>query len=262
MVVIVPGSVACRSVIVHLSAVIVDQLVVVADAHLGVHPGADEEAFLAFLDAVPSMGDSLLLLGDIYDFWFTYRRLIPRHCIRVTARIVELARRLPILMVGGNHDRWGDTFWGAETGVTFAPRTLRFAVGSRTVVAIHGDGLHEERPVAAMLNRALDTRLVIAAFNALPTVVGFRIAKRLGHNPASAAAHPEIVDDAATRQLAWAKRELARDPAIDLLLMGHTHRRATLEAAPGRWYMNPGPWLEEKRYAVVTPSDTTGHIFG
>ena len=95
------------------------QLVVVADAHLGAAPGSDEEAFLAFLDAVPALGDSLLLAGDIYDFWFTYKRLIPRHCIRVTARIVELARRLPILMIGGNHDRWGDTFWGRETGIRF-----------------------------------------------------------------------------------------------------------------------------------------------
>ncbi|HEY3934658.1 MAG TPA: metallophosphoesterase [Gemmatimonadales bacterium] len=241
---------------------IVDQLVVVADAHLGATPVADEEAFLAFLDAVPSLGDSLLLLGDIYDFWFTYRRLIPRHCIRVTARIVELARRLPILMVGGNHDRWGDTFWGWETGVTFNPRSLRFAVAGRTVVAVHGDGLHEERPVAAMLNRALDTRLVIAAFNAMPTVMGFRIAKRLGHNPAFAAAHPEIVEEAATRQLGWAKRRLSRDPEIDLLLMGHTHRCATLEVAPGRLYVNPGPWLDERRYAVVTASDICLQTFG
>lgn len=240
----------------------VDQLVVVADAHLGVTPVADEEAFLAFLDTVPSLGDSLLMLGDIYDFWFTYRRLIPRHCIRVTARIVELARRLPILMVGGNHDRWGDTFWGRETGVTFDPRTLRFGVGDRSVVAIHGDGLHEERPVAAMLNRALDTRLVIAMFNAMPTVLGFRIARRLGHNPAFAAAHPEIVDDAVARQVAWAQRRLTRDADIDLLLMGHTHRSATLEVAPGRWYVNPGPWLGERRYGIVTASATGLHTFG
>ena len=230
------------------------QLVVVADAHLGAAPGSDEEAFLEFLDAVPALGDSLLLAGDIYDFWFTYKRLIPRHCIRITARLVELARRLPILMIGGNHDRWGDTFWERETGIRFDRRELRFQIGTRDVMAIHGDGLHEERPTAGMLNRILDRPAVIAGFDLLPATIGFRIAKRLGHDPAFAAAHPELVEQAATRQARWAERRLRADPSISALIMGHTHREALREVEPGRWYVNPGAWLVEQRYALVNDS--------
>jgi UDP-2,3-diacylglucosamine hydrolase len=228
--------------------------VVVADAHLGAADASDEEAFLAFLDAMPSLGDSLLLGGDIYDFWFTYKRLIPRQCIRVTSRIVELARRLPVLMIGGNHDRWGDAFWGRETGVTFHPRQLRFAVGDRDVLAMHGDGVHKEHRVATILNRVLDSRAAVAGFAALPPEVGFRVAKRLGHDPAYAAAHPEIVELAVTRQAAWAARELHNDPSIGTLVMGHTHRAALHEVAPQRWYVNPGAWLHEHRYATLDGS--------
>jgi UDP-2,3-diacylglucosamine hydrolase len=242
--------------------VIGQQLVVVADAHLGAAPASDEEAFLAFLDAVPALGDCLLLAGDIYDFWFTYKRLIPRHCIRVTARIVELARRLPILMIGGNHDRWGDTFWGPETGVQFDRRELRFQVGSRHVLAIHGDGLHEERPTAGMLNRILDRPAVIAGFDLLPASFGFRIAKRLGHDPAYAAAHPESVELAATRQAQWAERRLRADASISALVMGHTHREALCEVDPGRWYVNPGAWLVARRYALLSDSAIRLASFG
>ncbi len=227
------------------------RLVVVADAHLGAASASDEEAFLAFLDAVPALGDTLLLAGDIYDFWFTYKRLIPRHCIRVTARIVELARKLPVLMIGGNHDRWGDTFWGAETGVTFHPRRLRFAIGRREVLAVHGDGLHEERATTSMLNHLLDTRGVIRAFGLLPTAAGFRIARQLSHDPTFAAAHPDVVELAAVRQAAWADKTLRADPGIGVLAMGHTHRQALAEVAADRWYVNPGPWLLERRYATV-----------
>jgi UDP-2,3-diacylglucosamine hydrolase len=232
--------------------VIGQRLVVVADAHLGAASASDEEAFLAFLDTVPSLGDSLLLAGDIYDFWFTYRRLIPRHCIRVTARIVELARRLPVRMLGGNHDRWGDAFWGTETGLTFSPRELRFTVGPRNVYAVHGDGLHEERPVASALNHILDSKAVIATFRMLPSSLGFRIAQRFGHDPAFAAAHPELVELAVTRQAAWAARFLAMQPDVNLLIMGHTHRPALHEIAPGQWYMNPGAWLDDRRYATLS----------
>ena len=224
---------------------------VVADAHLGAGNTADEEAFLAFLDAVPVLGDSLLLAGDIYDFWFTYQRLVPRRCIRVTARIIELARRLPVLMIGGNHDRWGDAFWGPEAGITFHPRQLRFAIGDREVLAIHGDGVHQEQRVVAFLNRVLESTTALRAFAALPPAIGFRVAKRLGHDPAFAAAHPEIVDLAVARQLRWAEAALRDDPSIGALVMGHTHRPALLEVAPQRWYVNPGAWLEAHRYAVI-----------
>ena len=238
------------------------RLVVVADAHLGAAPRSDEEAFLAFLDAAPSLGDAILLAGDIYDFWFTYKRLIPRHCIRVTARLVELARRMPVLMIGGNHDRWGDTFWGPETGIRFERRELTIQVAARSVLALHGDGLHEERPSAGFLNRVLDRPAVIAGFDLMPAALGFRIARRLGHNAASAAAHPELVELAATRQAAWAERRLRADPGIAVLVMGHTHRSALREVEPGRWYVNPGAWLVERRYAVIDDSAIQLKTFG
>ena len=85
-----------------------ERLVIVSDAHLGSVPDRVEEAFLAFLDHVPALGDGLLVNGDLFDFWFAYRRVIPRAGIRVVARLAELARRLPVAMTGGNHDRWGD----------------------------------------------------------------------------------------------------------------------------------------------------------
>jgi UDP-2,3-diacylglucosamine hydrolase len=234
--------------------VIGHQLVVVADAHLGAPSAGSEEPFLAFLDAVPSLGDTLLLAGDIYDFWFTYKRLIPRHCIRVTARLIELARRMPVLMIGGNHDRWGDSFWDAETGIWFDRRQLQFEIDGRQVLAVHGDGLHEEHASASVLNRLLDHRAVIAAFDLLPAAAGFRIAGHLGHDPAFAAAHPEIIAQAVARQAAWAARTLTAHPDVGALVMGHTHRTALQECLPGQWYLNPGAWLGEQRYATLTGS--------
>lgn len=227
---------------------------VVADAHLAAGDAPGEDAFLAFLDRVPALGDSLLLAGDVYDFWFTYPRLIPRHCARTTARIIELARRLPVLMIGGNHDRWGETFWGPGVGITYHPRELRFAVGHRDVLAIHGDGVHQEHRVVTVLNRILASSTAVATFAALPPAIGFRVARRLGHDPAWAAAHPDLIELAVTRQREWAGDRMRRDPTIGVLVMGHTHRAARAEIETTRWYLNPGPWLDEHRYATIDDS--------
>jgi hypothetical protein len=60
------------------------RVVVVADAHLGQVPPATAAAFHAFLDAVPTLGDALLINGDLFDFWFEYKRVIPRSWAAIT----------------------------------------------------------------------------------------------------------------------------------------------------------------------------------
>ena len=102
-----------------------ERLVIVSDSHLGAVPDRVEEAFLAFLDQVEQLGDGLLVNGDLFDFWFSYRRIIPRAGLRVVSRLGELARRIPVAMTGGNHDRWGGSFWETELGIRFGSEELR-----------------------------------------------------------------------------------------------------------------------------------------
>ncbi len=231
------------------------RLVVVADAHLGAAPPEDESALLEFLDTIPRDGDTLLLAGDLFDYWFSYRRLIPRRNFRVAAALAMLARRMPVLMIGGNHDRWGDSFWSDDAGVRFDPHRLRFSHDAREVLAVHGDGLHEERPGAAWMHKATSSRAVIAAYRLLHPDLGFWIADKMGHNLDYGETHPEAVAAAAARQQAWALETLERDAALGAVIMGHTHREAAVEAGPDRWYLNPGAWLDGHRYAIL---DRTG----
>lgn len=237
------------------------RLVVVADSHLGATPASDEDALLRFLDTVPRPGDALLLAGDIFEFWFSYRRLIPRAAFRLTAALTNLARRIPVAMVGGNHDRWGGSFWRDDAGIDFGPHQVSVAIESGTVLAIHGDGLHEERPGASWMHRATSSPLVIGTFRLLHPDAGFWIADRLGHNLDYGIANPDAVEAAAARQLRWATARLKSDPALTALVMGHTHRPACHEVEPGRWYLNPGAWLDGHRYATLDSGGASLHQF-
>lgn len=237
------------------------RLVVVADAHLGAAPAEDEEAFLAFLDAVPTQGDTLLLAGDIYDYWFSYRKLVPRRNFRVTAALTHLARRIPIAMIGGNHDRWGDSFWEEDAGIRFAPHRLTLDHELGRILAVHGDGLHEERPGAAWMHRLTSWPAVIALYRFLHPDLGFWLADRMGHNLDHGVQHPEAISAAAERQGRWATATLHDDPGLTAVVMGHTHRGAAVEVAAGRWYLNPGAWLDGHRYATLDRSGATLHRF-
>ncbi len=237
------------------------RLVVVGDAHLGRGSRETASAFLAFLDAVPSLGDGLLVTGDLFEFWFAYERVIPRHGLPVVAGLARLARRMPILLIGGNHDRWAGTFWERELGIRFAPRETTFTLGGRTGLAVHGDGITETHWSARVLHQALRHDMTVALYRSLHPDLGMwlvdRLSKYLGDRKRSEAE----VEASSARQAAWAAARLAGDPALGFVVMGHTHRAAAVAQGDGRLYLNPGAWFDGHRYAVIGPEGATLHQF-
>ncbi|HEX2250991.1 MAG TPA: UDP-2,3-diacylglucosamine diphosphatase [Gemmatimonadales bacterium] len=227
-------------------------LVIVSDAHLGVAPPGIEAALLDFLDAVPSLGDCLLINGDLFDFWFTYSRVIPRRGFHVAAALARLRRQLPIVMVGGNHDRWDRDFWERDLGVSFSPYRATFNIGSRTVTAVTGDGLAEPRWQAKLIHRVIQHPITAAVYRVLHPDFGLRMVDLLSPVLGDHTVDEAKLTRAAARQREWAERLLAVDTSVGLLVMGHTHRAVLEEPAAGRQYLNPGAWFDGFRYAIAT----------
>ncbi|MFI5210805.1 MAG: UDP-2,3-diacylglucosamine diphosphatase [Gemmatimonadales bacterium] len=228
------------------------RLVVVCDAHLGAGPPATESGFLDFLDAVPSLGDALLVNGDLFDFWFAWRRVIPRAGFPVAAALGRLRRRMPVIMTGGNHDRWGDDFWRADLGIEFHPLEARFRFAEREVLAIHGDGIADRNWSARGLQRLTRHPAAVKLFGALHPSLGFRLVDMMNRRMGNTVTDPAALAAASQRQQLWAEARLLAEPALGLLVMGHTHRPALSEPSPGRRYVNPGAWFDGGRYAICS----------
>ena len=228
-----------------------EQLVVVGDAHLGAVPERVEEAMLEFLERMPTLGDALLVNGDLFDFWFAWRRAIPRGGFRVASALTQLARRRPVYMTGGNHDRWGDSFWDRDAGIAFGAEGVRLTVGGLTTLAVHGDGLAEQHWSAKLMHRITRSRVTIAAFRSLPPDFGFWLVDHLSGKLADSTRDAAVLDRAAAAQAAWADARMRDEPSLGLLILGHTHRPALREMGANRWYLNPGAWLDGLKYAVA-----------
>ncbi|MFL5531065.1 MAG: UDP-2,3-diacylglucosamine diphosphatase [Gemmatimonadales bacterium] len=235
-------------------AVLGRTLVIVSDAHLGVASPGTEEALLEFFDAVPGLGDCLLINGDLFDFWFTYSRVIPRRGFHVAAALARLRHRVPIVMVGGNHDRWDRDFWERDLGLCFNPHRATFQIGDRTVTAIHGDGLAEPRWQAKLIHRVIQHPVTAAVYRVLHPDFGLRLVDMLSPVLGDHTMDEAKLIRAAARQRAWAEHLLSTEADIGLLVMGHTHQPMLAETTPGRMYLNPGAWLDGHRYAVATES--------
>jgi len=231
------------------------RVIVVADAHLGQVPAATEAAFHAFLDQVPQPGDHLLINGDLFDFWFEYRAVIPRKHFASVAKLQEVrARGIPITFVGGNHDRWGGDFLRKDLGIAFHGDGAELELAGRRAFVVHGDGLTEQHWTATLMHRVTRHPITIWTFRMLHPTIGFWIADLFSRHLADSTRDRAVLDRASAAQRKWAAALLSRRPDLSLVIMAHTHRPVVDTLPDGRAYLNPGAFLDGGRYAVVTPT--------
>lgn len=118
-----------------------------SDIHLGAgspqEARATEQRFVAWLDRVATDAECIVLAGDIFDFWFEYRKVVPQGFVRTLGKLAELTDRgIRILFFTGNHDMWITDYLTRECGIEIftSPQLLEFE-GRRIFVA-HGDNMN------------------------------------------------------------------------------------------------------------------------
>ena len=222
---------------------------VISDVHLG-HASADTERLLiSFLRALPERAGSLLINGDLFEFWFEWKSVVPRSGVRVLAALMDLRDAgLPVHMLAGNHDCWGGDVL-REAGVDFAFGPWNGTLGGWRARVEHGDGLREreDRGYRA-LRRVLRNRLAIRAFGVLHPDLASRLA--MGSSSASRTYQPS---DKGRGLHEVATRTLAADPALELLIYGHSHVAALERMPSGNVYANAGSWLDAPTFLRVSP---------
>ena len=229
-----------------------ETVLVASDIHLGAISSEQEHAFMVWLQQAAQAASWIVLNGDLFDFWFEYRRGHTRGHGATLERLREIVDAgVRVTLMGGNHDWWGGTHLRDDVGLDFRQDPLVTDVaGLRTLLA-HGDGLGRgdlEYRAMRLLFRSLPTRW---AFGMLPPRVGDRLARvvsqterRWGEPGPSDLARSEALRE-------WALGELERRPELDLILLGHTHVPTMLQVDSGQWYINTGDWVYHRSYAVL-----------
>ena len=222
---------------------------VISDTHLGAAPQRVEMALLDFLHALQGHAASLVINGDLFDFWFEWRTVIPRHGFRVLAALADLRETgVPILWMAGNHDGWGGSVLREDVGVEYHTGPWQGSLAGWRARVEHGDGLRpkRDRPYR-MLRTVIRHPMSIRLFRWLHPDLGSRLAMGSSHASRN---HGPRSDGAELRQIALEK--LDRTSGLELLIYGHSHV-ATLERARGGGiYANPGTWLDAPTFLTVT----------
>lgn len=222
---------------------------VISDVHLG-HASAEvERRLLGYLRSLPGRAGSLLINGDLFEFWFEWRTVVPRSGVRALAALMDLRDAgVPVTMIAGNHDCWGGDVL-RDAGVDFHVGAWEGALGGWRARVEHGDGLREKEDRGyRALRRVLRNRMAIRAYRMLHPDLATRLA--MGSSQTSRSYQPR---DEGRGLRAVATTTLANRPDLELLVYGHSHVAALERMAGGSVYANAGSWLDAPTYLVVTP---------
>ena len=225
--------------------------VLLSDVHLGASTPDVERSLVAFLRSLHGRARSVVINGDLFDFWFEWRTVIPREHYRTLAALADLRDAgIDVVMTAGNHDGWGGEFLRGDVGLSYEAGGIWMGeiAGWRAQVE-HGDGL---RPVEdrkyRMLRSVIRNPLAIRAFRWLHPDLGTRLAR----GSSTASREHRLFGDSGDGLRAVAHRRLTSDPAMDLLVFGHSHAPA-LERVPGAGvYANAGAWMVAPTYLWIT----------
>ena len=222
---------------------------VISDAHLGFAHADVERAVLSFLRHAQTNAGSLIINGDLFEFWFEWKTVIPRQGFRVIAALADLVDAgIPVTMIAGNHDCWGGEVLREDVGIDyrFGPLVTDIA-GWRTHIE-HGEGLRpkEDKRYRA-LRSVLRNPLAIRSFRWLHPDLSTPLASHSSNTSRTYSAR-----DGGRGLLDAAGRIATADPSLELVLLGHSHV-ATLDRLPtGAAYGNPGSWLDAPTFLKIT----------
>lgn len=222
-----------------------------SDAHLGAVESQVSRNVLAFLHHLAGRAGSLVINGDLFDFWFEWSSVIPRSSFRTLAALAELTEAgIPVLWIAGNHDCWGGDVLRDDVGATYHVGPWRGSIAGWRALVEHGDGLREvEDRNYRRLRTVIRHPWSVRAFRMLHPDLATRIATGSSH--ASRTHRPLGPDDGGRGLARIAMRRLADDPSLDLVIYGHSHVAALEGAGAGRAYANAGSWLDAPTYLRI-----------
>ncbi|MEI6555989.1 MAG: UDP-2,3-diacylglucosamine diphosphatase [Paludibacter sp.] len=206
-----------------------------SDAHLGSRilddTLAHEKKLVAWLDMVKADATAIYLLGDIFDFWFEYKTVVPKGYIRFLGKLAELVDSgIEIHFFIGNHDIWTFGYLEKEIGLIVHKEAYITKIGDKTFFMVHGDGLHSDKKGFAFIRKIFHSRLAQKLFSILPPQLGQEFGYEWSRRNRLKIMHLDnkYLGEEKENIVVFAKK-YAETHDVDFLVFGHRHIFLDLE---------------------------------
>ena len=225
-----------------------------SDNHLGA-PSLDasrprEKKFVAWLDDVKKDAAAIFLLGDLFDFWFEYKTVIPKGFSRTLGKLAEIADSgIPIHFFVGNHDLWMNGYFEDELGVTVHYKPQELMLGNNTFFIGHGDGLGPKDKGYKRMKKVFTNSIFKWLFRWLHPDIGVRVAQYFSvkNKMISGDDDAKFLGEDNEWLVQYCKRKL-EDKHHDYFVFGHRHLPLEISLNMNSQYINLGDWIQYFTY--------------
>lgn len=227
----------------------------ISDVHLGA-PALNnnrerENLFAQWLDDIKDDADELYLMGDIFDFWWDYKKVVPRGFSRILGRLAGFSDRgIPVHFFTGNHDLWAYGYFEEECGVTIHTKEIVKEIKGKKFFLGHGDGLDANDKGYIFLKKIFTNRTMQWLFARLHPNFALTIA----HNwsKSSRMAKINIVEEFEVNKEGMYKfaENFLENEFIDYFIFGHRHLMIDSKIGQNSKFVLLGDWIKNFSYGV------------
>ncbi|MCX2485115.1 UDP-2,3-diacylglucosamine diphosphatase [Pedobacter sp. MR2016-24] len=227
-----------------------------SDFHLGSPNHAEsrirEDRIVRWLTSIEDKCSELFLMGDIFDFWFEYRKVVPKGYIRLQGKLANMSDAgVKIYFFKGNHDMWVEDYFTKEMGIQIVSDELVINRGGKSFYLHHGDGLGPGDANYRILRKVFRNPVCRWLFSILPPVIGLGIAT--GWSKESRIVNTRVEEVFLGEDKEWLavySREVLEKQHYDYFIYGHRHLPMIIELGNNSQYYNIGEWFGFNSYAV------------
>ena len=229
-----------------------------SDAHLGSlaieHSRTQERRLVNFLDQIKDKAAAIYLLGDMFDFWYEFKTVVPKGYTRFLGKLSELTDMgVEIHFFTGNHDIWCDDYLEKECGLIIHKKPLTTELYGKEFYMAHGDGLGDPDKKFQFLRSLFHNKILQALFSCIhprwSIAFGLNWAKhsRLKRENGK---EPDYMGEDKEYLVLYTKEYLKSHPDINYFIYGHRHIELDLQLSKTSRVLILGDWISLFTYAV------------
>jgi UDP-2,3-diacylglucosamine hydrolase len=222
-----------------------------------------EKLFITWLDSIKNDAEAIFLLGDLFDFWFEYTKVVPKGFIRVLGKLAELSDSgIKIHFFVGNHDLWMKDYFETELNITIYRKPTEFTFNNKLFLIGHGDGLGPGDKGYKRMKKVFTNPLSNWFYKWLHPDIGVRLAQYLSVKNKLISGEEDIkfLGEENEWLVQYCKKKLTQKH-YDFFVFGHRHLPLEITISENSKYINTGDWINHFTYAVFEGENLTIKTF-
>jgi len=226
-----------------------------SDFHFGAGDKASadlrERRVVKWLDSIKADAHAIFLMGDMFDFWFEYKEVIPKGFIRFQGKLAEITDSgIPIYFFSGNHDMWMFDYFTKELGIPVFRESQKITINNKRFFLGHGDGLGPGDGFYKFLKKIFESKLSHWLFARVHPNLGVGLANAWSRKSRIGNIESDKGFLGDNEWLLTYCKEQEHIEHHDYYIFGHRHLPLDLEVTNNSRYINLGEWVNYSTYAV------------